>query len=587
MPPFTASQGSNITHGEAGNASVSSAIHPSLQHESAKLVLDATALPLAMQYSTLTEEDWRLMLISLDWVHQRFSQHPENSLGYKWFCRTPESLAMLLHLHPKLVKEMQQQWPTLNELLVTSPVHKGLWKSLMTLKQQAQNPYRRYSPSFLTEDGLYPLKRWMQHQSAWLEVLRLENTNRTRTLVHSIGLPIDEDHAYAVDVITIPDLSLLLHASLSEEDEAEGEDTLHASRVVHALIQQLGYLMPHHHVVVWDSYTASLLMEFVPDFPVSQLHITHPCWLMELPSQLAQREREGNPHILEHAFHVWCYQHGWVDTPPPQRSPEELAEKPALLEYPEFLIVSLRDSHNEDFIATLTLAYTIMLDALALLPKRLGGSQHTYHEASHPEDDDDEEEQYDDGEEDNATVADSIPSPSLETLLAQALVDENGEALVGQGKRHLICLYTPGQFQEAQAALEAHPLTHVVKDRIRLVPSTPLNKALLYPKAMAYGVIPLGRAFYPTLLEAMAYTLPVIAPRHVCFDTLLQEGGILYDPADVTTLPMFVQKLTQAGETKSLRPRYMARKAAETRSWQRFGEELFKVYNTIFVETHD
>ena len=155
---------------------------------------------------------------------------------------------------------------------------------------------------------------------------------------------------------------------------------------------------------------------------------------------------------------------------------------------------------------------------------------------------------------------------------------------MNQGKRHLVCLYTPGQYSKAEAALKAHPLTPLMNERIRLVPATPLNKALLYPKAMAYGVIPLGRTFYPTLLEAMAYTLPVIAPRHVCFDTLVQEGGVLYNPNDVTTLPGTVQKLTQRDAGKANRTRYMARKAAETRSWQRFGGELFKAYHTIFMD---
>jgi hypothetical protein len=566
-----------------GEASTQNAtgLHPSLQHESPRIVLDATALPLAMKYSTLTEEDWRLMLIALDWVHQRFTQHPENALGYKWFCRTPESLAILLHLHPKLVKEMRQQWPTLNELLVTSPVQVGVWQQLNVLKQQARNPYKRYGSWFASNDKLYPLNRWMQHQSALLEVLRVHQGHRT--LVHSIGLPINEDHAYAVDVITLPDLSLLLHALQADED-VEGESPEHAglNHATRVMIQQLAYLMPHHHVLVWDSYTASLLMKFIPDFPVAQLHITHPCWLMELPSQLAQREREGNPYILEHAFHVWCYQHGWVETPPPKRMGEELKEKPEPVSHPEFMIVSLRDPHNEDFTGTLTLAYTLMLDALALLPKRLSTSQ---------QDEDDEQEYEADSDIEN------VPPPphqdvnpleelcplKLEALLAQALVNENGEALVGQGKRHLICLYTPGQYSEAEAALNAHPLTHLLKDRIRLVPSTPLNKALLYPKAMAYGVMPLGRAFYPTVLEAMAYTLPVIAPRHVCFDTLIQEGGVLYDSTDITTLPSFVQTLTRPGD-EGVRPRFMARKAAETRSWQRFGEQLFKVYDTLFTD---
>ena len=86
------------------------------------IVLDATALPFALQTGTHSDEDWRLMLISLHWIHERYSQHPENMGKIYWNSRTVQGIMTLLQLHPKLIRQWRQEDPRLEEILVHSPV---------------------------------------------------------------------------------------------------------------------------------------------------------------------------------------------------------------------------------------------------------------------------------------------------------------------------------------------------------------------------------------------------------------------------------------------------------------------------------
>jgi hypothetical protein len=567
---------------------------------SAHILLDITALPLTMQRSTLTDEDWRLMLISMNWVHQRFSQHPENSQGIRWFTSSVESLAIVLRLHPKLLGDIQDAWPGLKHLLQESPLRAGIWKGLRWLEQ---HPYTllRAAP-FSIRDGLAPLVAWLKGEEAALENILLlqrsiqkptdtsesahaphDTTHEVHTptlLVHSIGLPLNTAHADRVDIITLPDLSFMLPHAESRHPEA--------NRLGKLMLEQMEDLAPEHHVVVWDTRTATVFLENRPDFPIQHVHICHPCWLMELPSQLSRLEREGNgPQALEKGFLDWCHQYNWLDvvktsaansstaeesehtesdTSQDATSPSEMTVEPA-----EFLIVSLRDPYHEDFIATLTAAFTVMLDAMTLL--RPTGSTK---EASSPPP----------KRRNEKATAQEQNLPDLYELLARLLIEENGEALSGQQRRRLVCLYTPGKYQEARDALHMHPLYSHVKERVLLLPSTPMNKALLYPKALAYCVMPLGQTFYPTLLEALAYTLPVIGPKRVSLDVLTQEGGVLFDPEHITRLPQFVYQLSQAEQTEKRRKRYLARKAAESRSWQRFGEQLWAIYDTLLTKSN-
>jgi hypothetical protein len=120
------------------------------------IILDITALPNAIDTATLTLED------------QRFGQHPEQAQSIRWFSRHPDALAMVLALHPKLLIEMREQWPTLNTLLVEHPCKEGIWKAFYRLKKM---PYPSIeNVPFWHRDALRPLERWMQHQSALLDL---------------------------------------------------------------------------------------------------------------------------------------------------------------------------------------------------------------------------------------------------------------------------------------------------------------------------------------------------------------------------------------------------------------------------------
>jgi len=90
--------------------------------------------------------------------------------------------------------------------------------------------------------------------------------------------------------------------------------------------------------------------------------------------------------------------------------------------------------------------------------------------------------------------------------------------------------------------------------------------------------VPTGRTFYPTILEAMAYSLAIVAPKRLSFEVLAKEGGFYFNPERPTKLPTVLYKLSQAETNRSKRAKLMARRTAETRNWQRFGEQLWKAY---------
>ena len=572
------------------------------------IVLDATALPFALQTGTLSREDWRLMLISLNWIHERYSQHPENMGKVYWNSRTVQGFMTLLQLHPKLIRQWRQEDPRLDEILLYSPVAKGIWQAVSALEASTHKDVDQLP--FYLRDKLYPLGRYLEHRSTLFELNRFSENSHQRTLVHSLGLPISANHADMVDVITIADLSLL--------QMSEHHTSIQGFVKKQALVQtQLSYVNEGHRLVTWDAETADLLREALPYLEDEQLIVAPPCWLMEMPASLSQGASNDAPERLEKAFQSWCLQHQWIDPPMDETdsttktasletvlepilesigeslslSNQEIKELLELAEDPDvevvlhfkdgveeslnvedfctedetvseknkaketkqdkenkvysikpssFLIVSLRDVDHEDFESTLSLAFIALLDAYQYQPETGEGE-------------------------------------GIERL-AHHLIKQNGNALVSQAKRRLMIFYTTGTYQTVQRLVKKHPLYSFVQDRVLLMPSTPLNKAMFYPKALAFCVSPTGKTFYPTILEAMAYSLPIIAPKRLSFELLAKEGGFFFNPERPTKLPTILYKLAQAETTKAKRARMMVRRVAETRNWQRFGEQLWKAY---------
>ena len=209
----------------------------------------------------------------------------------------------------------------------------------------------------------------------------------------------------------------------------------------------------------------------------------------------------------------------------------------------EYLIISLRDEAHEDFESTLSLGLMALFNAYEYEPAEADGE----------------------GE-------------GIQRL-AYHLIRQNGRAVAQQGQRRLMIFYRPGQFLQINAQVKKHPLYAYVDQRVILMPSTAYNKAMFYPKALAFCVVPTGKTFYPTILEAMAYSLPIVAPKRLSFEVLAKEGGFYFNPERPTKLPTVLYKLSQAETNRSKRAKLMARRTAETRNWQRFGEQLWKAYD--------
>jgi hypothetical protein len=619
------------------------------------IVLDATALPFALQTGTLSHEDWRLMLISLNWIHERYSQHPENMGKVYWNSRTVQGFVTLLQLHPKLIRQWRHQDSRLDEILVDSPVAKGIWQAVYALEASSHNDVEKLP--FALRDKFYPLARYLEHRSTLFELNRFVESDDHRTLVHSLGLPISAEHADTVDVITVADLSLLNMAET-------GMSIRDFSKKQALLKQQLGYVNEGHRLVTWDAETADTLRESLPHLEDDQITVAPPCWLMEMPASLAQGASASlaqgasadAPERLEKAFQSWCLRHQWIEKvyePSENASDEvvemlentlesafealqstltlssddikellELADDPEIevvlhfkdgedqgldhfllddegigeaketkdlvlekykeakenkplfplsedeakedketkylvsdkvaetketktysIKPSEYLIISLRDQEHEDFESTLSLAFIALLDAYEYEPDEADGE----------------------GE-------------GIERL-AYHLIKQNGAAVAKQGRRRLMIFYTTGTFSAVEAVVKGHPLFSFVGDRVLLMPSTAFNKAMFYPKALAFCVTPTGKAFYPTILEAMAYSLPIVAPKRLSFEVLAKEGGFFFNPERPTKLPSVLHKLAQAETNRAKRARIMARRMAETRNWQRFGEQLWKAYS--------
>jgi hypothetical protein len=611
------------------------------------IVLDATALPFALQTGTLSREDWRLMLISLNWIHERYSQHPENMGKVYWNSCTVQGFVTLLQLHPKLIRQWRHQDSRLDEILVDSPVAKGIWQAVYALEASSHKDVEKLP--FHLRDKFYPLARYLEHRSTLFELNRFVESDDHRTLVHSLGLPISAEHADTVDVITVADLSLLTMAET-------GTSIRDFAKKQALLKQQLGYVNEGHRLVTWDAETADTLRESLPHLEDDQVTVAPPCWLMEMPASLAQGASEDAPERLEKAFQSWCLRHQWIEKvyePSENASDEvvemlentlesafealqstltlssddikellELADDPEIevvlhfkdgedqgldhfllddegfneaketkdlaleetkktkenkplfslvedetkedketrdlvcdevaetketktysIKPSEYLIISLRDQEHEDFESTLSLAFIALLDAYEYEPDEADGE----------------------GE-------------GIERL-AYHLIKQNGAAVAKQGRRRLMIFYTTGTFSAVEAVVKGHPLFSFVGDRVLLMPSTAFNKAIFYPKALAFCVTPTGKAFYPTILEAMAYSLPIVAPKRLSFEVLAKEGGFFFNPERPTKLPSVLHKLAQAETNRAKRARIMARRMAETRNWQRFGERLWKAYS--------
>jgi glycosyltransferase involved in cell wall biosynthesis len=95
---------------------------------------------------------------------------------------------------------------------------------------------------------------------------------------------------------------------------------------------------------------------------------------------------------------------------------------------------------------------------------------------------------------------------------------------------------------------------------------------------LAFCACPTGEAFYPTLLEALAYSLPIVLPKQLCFELMAQGGGLFYHPDRPTKIPKLLANLSEKNGGKAKAAKWKARQTAETRSWQRFGERIWKVY---------
>ena len=591
------------------------------------IVLDATALPFALQTGTHSDEDWRLMLISLHWIHERYSQHPENMGKIYWNSRTVQGFMTLLQLHPKLIRQWRQDDPRLEEILVHSPVSKGIWQAFHALEASAHRQVEKLP--FHLQDKLYPLARYLEHRATMFELNRYVEQDARRTMVHSLGLPISAEHADTVDVITVADVSLL--------QLLESETTIRDLPKKQALLkQQLSYVHEGHRLVSWDAETADLLKENLPHLYDVHVNVAPPCWLMEMPASLSQGASADAPERLEKAFQAWCVQHRWVNTENEPTLIEaegeslggetslesalesmksslslssedikellELAEDPDIevvlhyqdaesqtpeapesidaieaketkdetkenkettkdlakenkenketkenklysLKSSEYLIISLRDEAHEDFESTLSLGLMALFNAYEYEPAEAHGE----------------------GE-------------GIQRL-AYHLIRQNGRAVAQQGQRRLMIFYRPGQFLQVSAQVKKHPLYAYVDQRVILMPSTAYNKAMFYPKALAFCVVPTGKTFYPTILEAMAYSLPIVAPKRLSFEVLAKEGGFYFNPERPTKLPTVLYKLSQAETNRSKRAKLMARRTAETRNWQRFGEQLWKAYD--------
>ncbi|MFN9690835.1 MAG: glycosyltransferase [Vampirovibrionales bacterium] len=569
------------------------------------IVLDATALPFALQTGTHSREDWRLMLISLNWIHERYSQHPENMGKVYWNSRTVQGFMTLFQLHPKLIRQWRQEDPRLEELLRHSPVAKGIWQAFHALEASSHRQVDKLP--FYLQDKLYPLARYLEHRSTMFELNRFVENEHHRTLVHSLGLPISAEHADTVDIVTVADLSLLhIAESGSSIKDFFKKQTL--------LKRQLSFVNEGHRLVTWDDETADTLKESLLHIDDDQVTVAPPCWLMEMPPSLSQGS--DVPERLEKAFQTWCVQHQWVDELSPDNeedtleliessiesafesmnnsldlSPDDIKELLELVDDPdievvlhfkdsdeqidesidyqeeglieaiesdnlkakenkdysikpsEYLVVSLRDEEHEDFESTLSLAFIALLDAYNYEPDEADGE----------------------GE-------------GIERL-AYHLIKQNGSAVAQQGKRRLMIFYTTGTYSAVEALVKKHPLYSFVAERVLLMPSTAYNKAMFYPKALAFCVSPTGKAFYPTILEAMAYSLPIVAPKRLSFEVLAKEGGFFFNPERPTRLPTVLHKLAQAETKRAKRAGLMARRMAETRNWQRFGEQLWKAYS--------
>jgi glycosyltransferase involved in cell wall biosynthesis len=563
------------------------------------LIIDASALPMAMNTSTLTREDWRLMLIALDWIHHRYAQHPENDGQSVWTSRHLQGFITLFQLHPRLIQAWVKDCPVLHEILHDSPLSKGIWQAFSRLSDKTHSVDRL---PFFWRDKLYPLQRYLQHRSANLELLRF--TGDRHAIVHSIGLPLSAEHADLCDVITVPDLSLL-HL------EDKTTPIPHFKAKVAQLQKQLGFLNESHRIITWDEETADRLMEAQPFITADLITVAPPCWLLEMPANLVKNKGEDGQSIIESAYQSFKRQHQFNDM---EINKEESSEESMSIESQanrviqeglnalldlgsqmglnlpknidlevlvasesiedtdykddtttkwnkhisslfdsvetsteettkpiDFIITSLRDSEHEDFIGTLNLAFTAVFDSLSYLPN-------------------DEE------------------NPNGVEHLALHLKERNGDAVRSQAWRRAIILYATGQFESVFQIVQEHPLYPFVKDKILLMPSTPYNKAFLYPKALAFLVNPLGNTFYPTILEAMAYSLPIVAPRQLSLELLTQEAGFFFNVQHPTKLPSVLDKLSKADSKRTKHSHRNARQSAETHNWQRFGEQLWKAY---------
>ena len=567
------------------------------------IILDATALPMAMHTSTLTREDWRLMLIALDWIHHRYAQHPENEGQTVWNSRHLQGFLTLFQLHPRLIQAWAKSCKVLYEILHESPLSQSMWKALSRLPDSSDS---LESLPFFWRDRLYPLARYLEHRSANLELLRF--TGDAHAIVHSIGLPISAHHADLCDLITVPDLSLL------DLDEKNTPIPRFKAKVAQ-LQQQLGFINESHRFITWDEETADRLMAYHPFISTDCITVAPPCWLLEVPASLVQNKGEEATSVIELAYENFKRQQQFKDVTL-QKDESETSDSPieaqadqlikdglnALLdlgkhmgfELPEdmevevllqsqngkeleevdesqdketkenkhsfnladlvnhsdtslvksvdFIISSLRDAEHEDFQMTLHFVFTAVFDALDYLPEDEENPQGVEHLALH-------------------------------------LKERNGDALQSQAWRRAVLLYTPGQFDSVFRVVQAHPLYQYVKSKIVLMPSTPYNKAFLYPKALAFLVNPLGKAFYPTFLEAMAYSLPILAPRQLSLELLAQEAGFFFNAEHPTKLPTILDKLSRADSKKTQHSHRNARQSAETHNWQRFGGRLWKAYN--------
>lgn len=567
------------------------------------IVLDATATPLALKTGTLSREDWRLMLISLHWIHERYAQHPENAGQIHWTSQELQGFIFLLQTHPKIIRQWRQSDPCLEELLHDSPVSKGIWQAFRQLEAQSICDVTKLP--FYLKDRLYPLERYLKHRATGFELARFTTVSQAPTLIHSLGLPISPEHAHGVDVITLADLSILKHKPHASRPHVLENQAL--------LRQQLNYLNETHRIITWDSGTVEALLEAVPYLDAEQIIVAPPCWFMEIPPVLIQDKQTDISDLLDAHFTTWCQQHDWQAIAPVENRPDivvseaemvlntledalpisedliqgllELTQDPDIevqvyyeeneeeiksisveslakenkelvdeavsdsiaaipvKQTPEFLILSLQDAEHEDFESTLSLAFMGILDALSYLPDR----------------------------------ADQDQAEGIERL-AVHLLKHNTTALKYQSQRRILVFYRVGGFQQAYEALNQHALYRFVKDRVCLLPSTPYNKAMMYPKGLAFCACPTGEAFYPTLLEALAYSLPIVLPKQLCFELMAQGGGLFYHPDRPTKIPKLLANLSEKNGGKAKAAKWKARQTAETRSWQRFGEQIWKVY---------